>query len=226
MHFPTRRAAALSLLALACAAPAALAQSWPDKPLRILVGASPGGGTDILARMLADKFAADLKQSVVVENRPGASNTIAAEITAKATADGTTLLLATNTAQAIEAIPMATTGGMLFLRLTGLELTSDRFGLGDRSARLVRRAVVGDAHLALNVEQRAVDAGEVAARFEQSLLGLGQTQQRLVPREGRRAGLEPGRNHGGEQRRVPDQGLVERLFGGADVSGNAHLRNG
>ena len=101
MPFPTRRAAALSLLALACAAPAALAQSWPDKPLRIMVGASPGGGTDILARMLADRFAADLKQSVVVENRPGASNTIAAELTAKAPADGTTLLLATNTAQAI-----------------------------------------------------------------------------------------------------------------------------
>jgi len=101
MPFPTRRAAALSLLALACAAPVAFGQSWPDKPLRIMVGASPGGGTDILARMLADRFAADLKQSVVVENRPGASNTIAAEMTAKANADGTTLLLATNTAQAI-----------------------------------------------------------------------------------------------------------------------------
>ena len=101
MPFPTRRAAALSLLALACAAPVAFGQSWPDKPLRIMVGASPGGGTDILARVLADRFAADLKQSVVVENRPGASNTIAAEMTAKANADGTTLLLATNTAQAI-----------------------------------------------------------------------------------------------------------------------------
>jgi tripartite-type tricarboxylate transporter receptor subunit TctC len=92
-------------LALACcaaAAPgAANAQAWPDKPLRIMVGASPGGGTDILARMLADKFSPSLKQSVVVENRPGASNTIAADMTAHAVADGTTLLLATNTAQAV-----------------------------------------------------------------------------------------------------------------------------
>ncbi|RYF18394.1 MAG: tripartite tricarboxylate transporter substrate binding protein [Comamonadaceae bacterium] len=100
----SRRRAALRLAALgfclAAGAPA-LAQSWPDKPLRIMVGASPGGGTDILARMLAEKLATDLKQSVVVENRPGASNTIAAEMTARATADGTTLLLATNTAQAI-----------------------------------------------------------------------------------------------------------------------------
>ena len=103
MAFPTRRRLALSLaaLGLAFATVPAFAQAWPDKPLRIMVGASPGGGTDILARMLAEKFATDLKQSVVVENRPGASNTIAAEMTARATADGTTLLLATNTAQAI-----------------------------------------------------------------------------------------------------------------------------
>lgn len=104
MPHPTRRRLALCLaaLGLTVAAGSASAQAaWPDKPLRIMVGASPGGGTDILARMLAEKFAADFKQSVVVENRPGASNTIAAEMTAKATADGTTLLLATNTAQAI-----------------------------------------------------------------------------------------------------------------------------
>ena len=102
MPHPTRRAALAlaAAAALAVAAPS-FAQTYPDKPMRIMVGASPGGGTDILARMLAEKFAADFKQTVVVENRPGASNTIAAEMTAKATADGTTLLLATNTAQAI-----------------------------------------------------------------------------------------------------------------------------
>ena len=73
----------LAALALCVAAGTpAFAQAWPDKPLRIMVGASPGGGTDILARMLAETLAADLKQSVVVETRPGASNTIAAEMTA------------------------------------------------------------------------------------------------------------------------------------------------
>lgn len=87
---------------LAAAALPAVAQStWPDKPLRIMVGASPGGGTDILARMLAERLGPALKQTVVVENRPGASNTIAAEMTAKATPDGYTLLLATNTGQAV-----------------------------------------------------------------------------------------------------------------------------
>ena len=79
----------------------ALAQAWPDKPLRIMVGASAGGGTDILARLLAEKMGPALGQSITVENRPGASNTIAAELTARAAPDGATLLLATNTGQAV-----------------------------------------------------------------------------------------------------------------------------
>ncbi|MFN0185755.1 MAG: Bug family tripartite tricarboxylate transporter substrate binding protein [Aquabacterium sp.] len=101
---PRCRPALLVALALSCAAPFALAQApaaFPDKPLRIMVGASAGGGTDILARMLAERLGPVLKQTVVVENRPGASNTIAAELTARATADGHTLLLATNTGQAV-----------------------------------------------------------------------------------------------------------------------------
>jgi tripartite-type tricarboxylate transporter receptor subunit TctC len=97
-----RRSLAPVLAGLVLAAPGfALAQGASDKPIRIMVGASPGGGTDILARMLADKMAPSLKQTVVVENRPGASNTIAADLTAHAPPDGTTLLLATNTGQAI-----------------------------------------------------------------------------------------------------------------------------
>src|SRR3954452_4284419 len=77
------------------------AQAWPVKPVRIMVGASAGGGTDIIARMLAEKYQAAMGQPFLVENRPGAGNTIAADFTAKAPGDGYTLLLATNTAQAI-----------------------------------------------------------------------------------------------------------------------------
>ncbi len=69
---------ALTVLSVLTAASPAFAQAWPDKPLRIMVGANAGGGTDILARLLADKMGPALKQSIVVENRPGASNTIAA----------------------------------------------------------------------------------------------------------------------------------------------------
>ncbi len=93
-------------LAVACVLAAALvplaaAQTYPVKPVRIMVGANAGGGTDIIARMLADKYQAAFGQPFVVENKPGASNTIAADLTAKATPDGHTLLVATNTGQAI-----------------------------------------------------------------------------------------------------------------------------
>jgi tripartite-type tricarboxylate transporter receptor subunit TctC len=78
-----------------------LAQNYPNKPVRIMVGAGAGGGTDIIARMLAEKMGEAFKGSFVVDNKPGASNTIAADLTAKAPADGHTLLVATNTGQAI-----------------------------------------------------------------------------------------------------------------------------
>ena len=86
---------------LLAAAGGVAAQPYPNKPVRIMVGAPPGGGTDVIARMLADKMGESLKQSFIVENRPGASNTIAADLTARATPDGYTLLAATNTGQAI-----------------------------------------------------------------------------------------------------------------------------
>lgn len=87
--------------ALAAASPAhAQAQEWPAKPLRILVGSAPGGGTDAMARAVADRLGPLLKQPVVVENRPGASNTLAADLTAKST-DGHTLLMGVSTAHAI-----------------------------------------------------------------------------------------------------------------------------
>ena len=100
MHTKLARLAIGTAIALMTAAPA-VAQTYPVKPVRIMVGASPGGGTDIIARVLAEKFGEAFKQSFVVENRPGASNTIAADVTAKAPADGYTVLAATNTGQSI-----------------------------------------------------------------------------------------------------------------------------
>ena len=92
----------IGAVALAMASFSAVAQtSYPQKPVRLMVGAGPGGGTDIIARMLAEKMADAFKGSFIVENRPGASNTIAADLTAKAPPDGHTLLVATNTGQAI-----------------------------------------------------------------------------------------------------------------------------
>lgn len=79
-----------------------LAQTaYPNKPVKLMVGAGAGGGTDIIARMLAEKMTESFKGTFIVENKPGASNTIAADLTAKAAPDGHTLLVATNTGQAI-----------------------------------------------------------------------------------------------------------------------------
>lgn len=91
---------ALCVIAGAGEAPAQ-SQPWPSKPVRIMVGASAGGGTDIIARMLAEKYQAAFGQPFVIENRPGAGNTIAADVAARSTPDGYTLLVATNSAQAI-----------------------------------------------------------------------------------------------------------------------------
>lgn len=96
--------ATLALVSLALnltIAPDAAAQAYPSKPVKLEVGAPAGGGTDIVARMLGEKLTDSLKQPFVVDNRPGASNTIAADLTAKSPPDGHTLLVATNTGQAI-----------------------------------------------------------------------------------------------------------------------------
>jgi len=96
-----KRLHGIAACVLMVAAVAAAAQTYPTRPVKIMVGANAGGGTDIIARMLGDKFQAAMGQPFIVENKPGASNTIAADATAKAAPDGYTLLVATNTGQAI-----------------------------------------------------------------------------------------------------------------------------
>jgi len=73
----------------------ALAQTYPAKPIRVLVGYAPGGPTDIFARLVGQKLSEAWGQSVVVENRPGAATNIAAEVAARAPADGYTLFTPT-----------------------------------------------------------------------------------------------------------------------------------
>jgi tripartite-type tricarboxylate transporter receptor subunit TctC len=81
-------------LALLAGAGAARAQSWPDRPIRILAGYPAGGGIDLVARVFAEQMKAAFNQTVIVENRPGASAMIASSAVAKAPPDGLTLLMA------------------------------------------------------------------------------------------------------------------------------------
>jgi len=84
------------LAACALAAPgAASAQNYPNKPVRIVVGFTPGGGVDINARLLAPKLSEYLGQQVIVDNRPGAGTNIANELVAHSPPDGYTLLMNT-----------------------------------------------------------------------------------------------------------------------------------
>src|SRR5688572_2682999 len=72
------------------------AQSWPNKPIRMLVGFPAGGPTDVVARIVSEKFQGQINQRVIVDNRPGAAGNIAVEILAKANPDGHTLLYSSN----------------------------------------------------------------------------------------------------------------------------------
>jgi tripartite-type tricarboxylate transporter receptor subunit TctC len=80
---------AAALTALPCAA---LAQAYPTKTVRIIVGFAPGGGTDIMARTIAAKLTDTFKQQFIVENRPGANANLAARVASEAPGDGYTIL--------------------------------------------------------------------------------------------------------------------------------------
>src|SRR5712671_93497 len=73
-------------------------ESWPSRPVKLIVPSSPGGGTDVFARILAQALSEGLKQQFVVDNRPGASGNIGAAAVAKAAPDGYTFLVSANPA--------------------------------------------------------------------------------------------------------------------------------
>ncbi len=93
-----------SFLAIALASSSFFAmgqQAYPSKPIRLIVGFAPGGGTDIVARAIAPKMSEVLGQSVIIENKSGAAGTIGADLVAKSSPDGYTLLMGHSNSNAI-----------------------------------------------------------------------------------------------------------------------------
>src|SRR5712671_5417072 len=97
------RAAFATIAVIGASDGVAYAQEWPTRPIRLVVGFGAGGGTDIAARLVAQPLSEILGQPVVVENRPGAGGTTAADAVAKSAKDGYTALLMSN-AHAISAV--------------------------------------------------------------------------------------------------------------------------
>src|SRR3954471_15320172 len=83
----------LVLLLMALGLPALAQETYPSKPIRIVVGYSAGGGNDLIVRVIAPRLGEALGQPVIVDNKPGAQSIIAAELVAKSPPDGYTLLM-------------------------------------------------------------------------------------------------------------------------------------
>jgi tripartite-type tricarboxylate transporter receptor subunit TctC len=92
---------ALVVLLTACAASA---QTYPSKPIRLVVGFAPGGAADIIARTMSDPLARALGQAIIVDNRPGAGSSVAAELVAKSPPDGYTIMIASQSGMIINPI--------------------------------------------------------------------------------------------------------------------------
>ncbi len=101
MKQKSARTLSIVMAALAAAAGCAQAQSWPTKPVRFIIPWPPGGGADVLARLLAPKLSEAVGRNFIMENRPGAAGNIGTEVAARAPADGYTIVFAYSGTHAI-----------------------------------------------------------------------------------------------------------------------------
>ena len=96
--------AVLAITLAVAAGPAPAQEPWPARPVKLVVPSSPGGGTDFFARILAQALGEAMKQQFVIDNRPGASGNVGAQVVASAPRDGYTFLVASNASIAINPV--------------------------------------------------------------------------------------------------------------------------
>jgi len=161
-----RALAPLAALAMLGNAPAA-AQDYPSRPITIVVPFSAGGGVDVMARLLAERLRDTLKQSIVVENKPGASGMLGAQYVTKAAADGYTLLLGSAGETAIN--PYVYKGRMLYAPEKDLAPVS-------LVTRVPNVLVVGPSLKANNVGELVAQAKAHPGRLTYATSGVGNPQ--------------------------------------------------
>lgn len=103
-HRPMLRYAIPAVLSLVSACCPAFAQGYPTKPVRLVVGFAPGGAADTVARAIGDPLGRVLGQTIIIDNRPGAGSSLAAELVAKAPPDGYTILIASPSSQSVNPV--------------------------------------------------------------------------------------------------------------------------
>jgi len=160
----------MAALALSCVqAPSAIAQDWPSRPVRILIGFGAGGGTDVATRIVAEGLSEALGQQFVVENRPGAGGTIAGGIVAKAEKDGYTAL----------AISMGHSVSAVMVKQVPYDPVNDfaPIGIFTNSAFVV---VVPKNSPATDLKSLIAHVNKQTGKLNYSTVGLGSTQHLIA----------------------------------------------
>src|SRR3954449_2400951 len=170
-----------ALFCIALAAAAAAQDNYPSKPVRILVPYGPGGATDIIARIVAQRLTESLGQTFLVENRPGANGNIALEATAKAPADGYTLLVGNVSTNAINE--------NIYADQLNIRPSRDLAGV-TKLVEIPHVLVVNASFPANNVAEFIAEAKKAPGRINYASVGMGSYPHLDMERLMRAAGIQ------------------------------------
>src|SRR3954449_11840971 len=170
-----------ALFCIALAAAAAAQDNYPSKPVRILVPYGPGGATDIIARIVAQRLTESLGQTFLVENRPGANGNIALEATAKAPADGYTLLVGNVSTNAINE--------NIYADQLNIRPSRDLAGV-TKLVEIPHVLVVNASFPANNVAEFIAEAKKAPGKINYASVGMGSYPHLDTERLMRAAGIE------------------------------------